>query len=48
MDKDNDHKSDANNSNSGTSGTNDTYQKGQDNRSEQLNPESEKYGGGKK
>jgi len=48
MDKDNDQKADANNSNEGTSGTNDTYQSNQDNRSDQLNPNNDKYGGDKK
>lgn len=44
----NNHKSDQSNANKGTSGTNKTYQKVLDNRSEQLNPQSHKYNGMKK
>ncbi|MCE0493126.1 alpha-amylase [Vibrio salinus] len=41
----NNHKADQSNDNKGTSGTNKTYQKVLDNRSEQLNPKSPKYNG---
>ena len=36
------HEGDMSNSNEGTSGTNDTYQQNQDNRSDQLNPNNDK------
>jgi hypothetical protein len=42
-----DHKSDINNANDGAPGTNTTYQHRLDNRSEQLNKQSPKFGGGK-
>ena len=35
------HEADIENSNAGTSGTNDTYQQAQDNRADQLNPNHE-------
>lgn len=36
------HEADMSNSNSGTSGANETYQQNQDNRSDQLNPNNDK------
>lgn len=43
----NNHKSDQSNENRGTSGTNKTFQKVQDNRSQQLNPNNPRYQGKK-
>lgn len=39
------HNADISNSNSGTSGTNSTYQDAQDNHADQLNPNNDKYEG---
>lgn len=39
----NNHKSDQGNDNKGTSGTNKTYQKVLDNRSQQLDPKNPRY-----
>ncbi|MEZ9626937.1 alpha-amylase [Aliivibrio fischeri] len=43
----NNHKANQNNSNKGTSGTNHSYQKVVDNRSNQLNPNNSRFQGKK-
>ncbi len=43
----NDHKANQANSNKGTSGHNSAYQKAQDNRANQLNPNNSRYQGKK-
>jgi len=45
--KQRDHKANQANSNKGTSGNNDAYQKAQDNRANQLNPNNLRYQGKK-
>ncbi len=45
--KQNNHKANQANSNKGTSGHNTTYQKAQDNRANQLNPNNSRYQGKK-
>lgn len=45
--KQNNHKADQSNANKGTSGHNSTYQKAQDNRAKQMNPNNSRYQGKK-
>ncbi|EKO3808753.1 alpha-amylase [Vibrio panuliri] len=45
--KQNNHKADQSNANKGTSGHNSTYQKAQNNRANQMNPNNSRYQGKK-